>query len=96
MVLMEPRMTPIVITDLLGLGRVLNMIRTLAGLSQAEAAARYGVTRGLISLRERGKRQTGVIDLSKVLQSHNYVLVVMHVDDMADIPRVRVGEPADG
>lgn len=86
---MEPKLTPTVITDLQGFGRLLNTLRTLAGWSQAEAGRRYGCVAGLISLREHGRRQVGIIDAVDVLEHHDYVLVVMHRDDATGIPRLR-------
>lgn len=93
---MGTRLTPTVITDLKGFGQVLRLLRTMAGWSQARAGREYGCVGGMVSLREQGKRQLGIIDATRILLKHNYVLVVMHVDDMADIPRVRIGEPTDG
>lgn len=92
---MEPKLTPTVITDLRGFGRLLATLRSMAGWSQAEAGQRYNCSAGLVSLREHGRRHTGLIDAAKLLLKHDYVLVVMHVDDMADIPRVRIGWPTD-
>jgi hypothetical protein len=93
MAVMEPKITPTVVTTLTAFGSILRALRAMAGWSQREAGLRYGCVAGLVSLREYGKRQAGITDAAHMLKQHDYVLVVMHRDDAAALPRVRWGEP---
>jgi transcriptional regulator with XRE-family HTH domain len=52
-----------------GLGDALVLLRRQRGLNQAEAAARAGMTKGMISMYESGKQKPSLDSLSKILES---------------------------
>jgi transcriptional regulator with XRE-family HTH domain len=83
------RLTPTTILTTKRFGHLLRLLRTMAGWSQQEAGARYHCVAGLVSLRETGQRAVNVEQAAKILGQHGYVLVVMHADDAAQLPRLR-------
>ena len=89
---MGQRITPTVIYTTKQFGAVLRLLRTMFAWSQAEAGKRFHVVAGLVSLRETGQRAVNVQQAAEILAQHGYVLVVMHADDAAQIPRL-TGDP---
>jgi len=100
MLRMEQKLTPTVITSAghvaaaRQFGRILRTLRILAGWSQQRAGAEYHCAGALVSFREAGRRNLTVPDAVAVLARHGYVLVVMHRDDAADVPRLMLDDDA--
>lgn len=88
---MTEKMTPTVLYSAKQFGRILRLLRTVFGWSQATAAERYNCSSGLVSFREMGRRHVTVEQAAQVLAAHGYVLVVMAADDADQIPRLITG-----
>jgi len=72
-------------------GALLRQARTGAGLSQAELAARAGVTQSVISAYESGHRQPALGTLATLIEAAGYELVI----DVRRQPR-RLSRTASG
>ena len=57
-------------------GALLRQARVAAGLSQAELAARAGVTQSVISAYESGHRQPALRTLAALIQAADHELVI--------------------
>jgi uncharacterized protein len=57
-------------------GTLLRRARTDAGLSQAELAARAGVTQSVISAYESGHRQPALATLAALIEAAGYELAI--------------------
>jgi uncharacterized protein len=57
-------------------GSLLRRVRTDAGLSQAELAARAGVTQSVISAYESGHRQPALPTLAALIEAAGYELII--------------------
>lgn len=66
---------------------LIHQVRDQAGLSQAELARRAGITRSVMNVYEKGKREPSAEMLSRILNAAGYMLTVKPIEPPVDTAR---------